>query len=96
MNPAAFSLPQAFTFGNAPNLIDDVRNPSFRVENFSAIKKTTIHQRLNLEYRVDLQNAFNRSLFGNINTNVASPGFGRATGTMIQPRIVQMALRLAF
>ena len=96
LNPAAFSLPQAFTFGNAPNLSDDVRNPSFRVENFSVIKKTTIHQRLNLEYRVDLQNAFNRSLFGNINTNVASPGFGRATGTMIQPRIVQMALRLAF
>lgn len=37
LNPAAFSLPQAFTFGNALNLIDDVRNPSFRVENFSAI-----------------------------------------------------------
>ena len=40
INPAAFSIAPAFTFGNVPNLLDGVRNPGILVENFSAIKKT--------------------------------------------------------
>lgn len=97
INPAAFSIAPAFTFGNAPNLIDDVRNPGILIENFSAIKRTFIGERLNIEYRVDVQNLLNRNLFGNINTNLSdAAGFGRATGVLIQPRIIQMGLKLAF
>ena len=43
-----------------------------------------------------MQNVFNHNLFGNINTTLGDPGFGHATGTMLQPRIIQMTLRLGF
>ena len=93
---AAFSLAPSHTFGNAANLIDDVRNPSFRTDNFALIKKTSFREGLGLEYRLDMQNVFNHNLFGNINTTLGDPGFGHATGTMLQPRIIQMTLRLGF
>ena len=51
---------------------------------------------LNVEYRLDIWNVLNRNLFGNINTDLSSPNFGRPTGTMLAPRFVQMALRLNF
>lgn len=96
LNPAAFSLAPALTLGNAPALNNDVRNPGIMIENFAAGKQTRLREGLSLNYRVEVQNLFNRDLFGNINTNLSSPGFGRATGVMIQPRFMQMSLKLAF
>ncbi len=96
INPAAYSLAPAYTLGNAANFYGDVRNPSVKNENFSAIKRTPLREGLYLEYRADFQNLFNRTEFGNINANLGDPAFGRATGVMVQPRIIQMGLKLAF
>ena len=51
---------------------------------------------VNVEYRLDAYNLFNRQLFGNITANLSDPNFGRPTGLMIQPRFIQMALKLNF
>ena len=96
ISPGAFAIPAPYTFGNAANFYDDLRNPKFTAENFSLIKRTPVNPMLNLEYRIDMFNAFNRALLGNVNTTLGDPNFGRTTGQMISPRIVQMALRLHF
>ena len=96
IRPGAFAIPAPYTFGNAANFYDDLRNPKFTAENFSLIKRTPVNPMFNLEYRIDMFNAFNRALLGNVNTNLGDANFGRTTGQMISPRIVQMALRLHF
>jgi hypothetical protein len=55
-----------------------------------------VHETVNIEYRIDAYNLFNRQLFGNIDVNLSDPNFGRSTGVMIQPRFLQMALKLNF
>ena len=96
LNPAAYSIPAAFTFGNAANFYSKVRNPAILTENFSVVKRIRVHESVNVEYRLDAYNLFNRQLFGNIGVNLSDPNFGRPTGTMIQPRLLQMALKLNF
>ena len=96
LNRAAYSIPAPFTFGNGANFYDDVRNPGIRSENFSIVKRTPVTESVNVEYRVDMNNVFNRAVFGNINTNLTDPNFGRPTGVMIDPRAIQMALKFNF
>lgn len=96
-NAAAFTLPAANSFGNASVFYNDLRNPPVFVENLGIVKRTAITESINAELRADISNLFNRTLFGNINTNLAQPNdFGRPTGVMSGPRIVQLALRVNF
>jgi hypothetical protein len=74
----------------------DLRNPPFLSENFSAVKRTPIRESINVEYRMEISNVFNRTLFGGINTNLTDTNFGRPGGVMILPRLIQMALKLNF
>ena len=96
LNPAAYSIPASFTFGNAKNFYSNVRNPGIKLENFSIVKRIRVHETVNVEYRMDAYNLFNRQLFGNIDVNLSDPNFGRPTGLLIQPRFIQMALKLNF
>lgn len=96
LNPDAFAVPAPYTLGTAANFYNEVRNPSFFSENLSISKHIPVNEMLNVEYRLDIWNLFNRTLFGNINTDLSSPGFGLATGSMLAPRFIQMGLRLSF
>lgn len=79
INPAAFKLPTAGDFGNAPNLISSLRMPAFLNENFSLSKETKIYGRMNLLFQANFFNALNRVIFssgGNAQTfiiNAAPP-----------------------
>ena len=95
-NRAAYTLPAPFTFGNAANFYDDVRNPPFYSENISIIKRIPFRESVNAELRADMYNLFNRTLFGNINTNLGDPNFGRPTGPQVGARIITMGVRLDF
>lgn len=97
LNSAAFAIPAASTFGNASVYYNGFRNPAFFTENFGLVKRTPITERVNFELRADVQNIFNRTSFGNIATDLSVPAnFGRATGVMQGPRIVQVAGRVNF
>ncbi len=96
LNRAAFSVPGAFQFGSASPYLNDVRNPPVLTESLSLVKRTTIKERANVEFRTDISNLFNRTSFGSINVNLNDPNFGRATAVQQGPRIIQMALRLNF
>ena len=104
-NRAAFSTPGAYQFGNAAPFLTSLRNLPVFSEALSLVKRTTLKERANIEYRADISNLFNRTSFGfqvpSVTTsspslNLSSPNFGRPGGVLQNPRIIQMALRLNF
>ncbi|MEO7145860.1 MAG: TonB-dependent receptor [Bryobacteraceae bacterium] len=96
LNRAAFAVPGPYQFGTASPYLNDVRNPPVLTEALSLVKRTRIKERVNLEYRADVSNLFNRTSFGGINVNLNDANFGRPTAVQQGPRIIQMALRLNF
>jgi hypothetical protein len=96
LNRAAFAVPGAYQFGTASPYQNAVRNPPIFTESLSIVKRMTLKERANLEYRADISNLFNRTVFGGINVNLNDPNFGRPTAVQLSPRIIQMALRLNF
>jgi len=103
INPAAFAVPAAGTFGNAGR--DIGRAPGLWQADLGASKRIALSERYQLQFRVEAFNIFNRAQFGAPNADIsAGPGeFGVitqpvnttpiGTGT---PRQVQLALRLEF
>jgi Carboxypeptidase regulatory-like domain len=100
LNPAAFSLPAAGTFGNLGR--NTFYGPGYAQEDLSLIKNTVIHERYILQFRAEVFNfvnhpnfdlpqaTYNTSTFGQtLNT------FGRTLGGGVS-RQIQLALKLNF
>jgi len=63
----------------------------------AAIKNTPIQEKQNLQFRAEFFNLFNHPQFGNPAVEVSSPGtFGQITTTVVNPRIVQFALKYIY
>ena len=87
----------ATNFGNSGPGI--AFGPSQNNSDFAVIKRTPFHllgESSNIEFRTEFFNAFNHPQFNNPNTNVSNPAFGRITGTSVNPRIMQFALKVNF
>ncbi len=104
-NVAAFSDPNAnvtaasgvpYTFGNKPSYQSNDRNFPYYEEDFGLIKRTPITESVDLQFRAEFFNAFNRVVFGGPNTNPYSSGFGTVGGTNNSPRQGQLTLRIEF
>lgn len=63
LNPAAFERPALGTFGNAPRTLDSVRGPWLRFFDGSVQKSFHVTERVRLQLRADLLNAFNHPNF---------------------------------
>ena len=63
LNIRAFQEPAPFTFGNAPSLLNVRAFPSYN-EDFGIMKRTYIREQMNIEFRFEMFNAFNRHIFG--------------------------------
>ncbi len=50
----------------------------------------------NLELRAEFFNAFNTPQFANPETNVSAANFGVISATSVNPRIVQLAVKVNF
>ncbi len=96
INPAAFAAPVGFHFGNAARSYSDVRAPGFLNESFGLIKRTPLTERVNLTFRAEFFNAFNRTVFGAPVGNVSAGNFGRVNSQANTPRQGQLALRVDF
>lgn len=81
---AAFQLPAAFTFGNAPR--DVLRGPKSVTTDLSLMKNFPIGGGAQFQFRAEIFNAFNTVNYGNPNGVFNSTSFGRisAAGTMRQ------------
>jgi len=95
-NTAAFSQPAAFTFGNAPRYVAEVRTDPTNNVDLSISKTFPIREKLKLQFRAETYNTFNHNQFAAPVTTFASTTFGQITSSRSTPRNVQLALRLSF
>jgi hypothetical protein len=105
-NTACFATPPVIgsdgigtAFGDSGTGI--VRGPAQQNVDFAFIKRTEIgkwpSEATNLEFRVELFNAFNTAQFSNPDNSLSDgPAFGQISTTSVSPRIVQLALKLNF
>jgi hypothetical protein len=104
LNSAAFEAPpvtpdNGYSFlGSAPRLLPTVRGPSHATENFGILKRTSITESTNFEFRADFFNLFNRAGLGDPDTDVTDgPGsFGYVFGPQQGGRVIQFSARFNF
>jgi hypothetical protein len=91
---------RGYTFGNMPLFFSGIRSPGYVNEDFSIIKRTVITEGQTLTFKVDLPNAFNRHVFGQLDGNPFSGTFGNPGGgshsVLNAPRQIQLTLRYEF
>lgn len=108
-SPPVISADGSTGFGDLP--IGPVRGPDQRNFDIAINKRTALtsrSDRLNLDFRAEFFNAFNTSQFsdpspGNLTAGTAvsgifvpNPTFGVITSTSVNPRVIQLALKLNF
>ena len=89
-----FLNPEAGTTGSLA--LASVFGPRYWNFDFSALKRTRLSERTNLEFRAEVFNLFNTVNFDNPVTDINSANFGRITSISGRPRLMQFALRLNF
>jgi hypothetical protein len=100
-NVSCFSLPAAYTFGSEGRTDPTLRGPGIANYDFAVFKRTAVTERINVEFRAEAFNLFNRVQFGFaapalIYTTAANSTFGTSSLQLNSPRLMQMALRLRF
>jgi Carboxypeptidase regulatory-like domain/TonB dependent receptor-like, beta-barrel len=84
-------------FGNsATGLVD---GPGQANLDLAVSKTVTVNwpaEKSSIQFRVEFFNALNHPQFANPDSNFASPTFGVISGTAVNPRVGQLALRFAF
>jgi hypothetical protein len=95
----ATSVPTIGTYGNAPR--NFLQGPGLAETDLSVVKKLLFTERINLQFRAELFNLFNRTNFNNPNpvvftsaTSRPSPTAGVITSTSTSSRQVQFGLKL--
>lgn len=100
LNAAAFATPGQFELGNAAQYYGDMRNPPLMQENVSIMKRLRFplwgDRAVDLVYRADAFNVFNRTNFGGIVGTIGNANFGRPTGPQTGARLITMGIRLDF
>jgi hypothetical protein len=97
-NPTAFSLPAFGTFGNVQR--DSLVGPDLRDVDVSLFKTTSVTERINVQFRVEAFNVFNRANFGlpapaAFSGTSISSGAGLITSAATS-RQIQFGLKLNF
>lgn len=100
LNPAAFSLPAAGTFGNLGR--NTFYGPGYAQEDLSLIKNTILHERYLVQFRAEIFNFVNHpnfdlpsAVYGTSTFGQTLNTFGRTLGGGVS-RQIQLALKLKF
>ena len=80
MNPAAFAIPAAYTFGNLGR--NTLIGPGFFQMDFGGYKNFRLTERIGMQFRAEIFNITNRVNFGNPNSDLNSSSFGQISGTV--------------
>jgi hypothetical protein len=93
-NVTNFTIAQAFTFGATGRTLPDVRQPGKRTFNLSLFKSFPIKERLRATFRAEAFNIFNTTQFGYANAQIGNTQVGTISSTSVDPRQIQLALKL--
>jgi hypothetical protein len=102
INPAAFSLVTGSGYGNSPRNV--ARGPGLWQADFGTAKRIPLSERLQMQFRSEFFNIFNRAQYGLPLADISTPNtFGEITSVVNvgpvgtgTPRQMQFALRLDF
>ncbi|MDT7808913.1 MAG: hypothetical protein QOJ70_2726 [Acidobacteriota bacterium] len=93
-NPAAFSTPAAFTFGNVGR--NTVYGPGMQTLDVAMHREFAVTEKMHFQVRAELFNALNHTNLGTPNRFVNTPQFGTITEAATPGREVQLGARLSF
>ena len=93
-NLAAFALAPAGTLGTAGR--NSIIGPGIESWDFSMHKDFNIREDQRIEFRWEAFNAANHPVWGTPNTNAINSGFGTISGTRLNMRQMQLALKYVF
>lgn len=93
-NPAAFSTPAAFTFGNVGR--NTVYGPGMKTLDVALHREFALTEKLRFQIRGELFNALNHTNLGTPNRFVNTPQFGTITEAATPGREVQLGARISF
>jgi hypothetical protein len=92
---SAFAITPAFTFGNSPRVFTNLRADGEKNFDLSLFKNNSFKEgKINVQFRVEMFNAFNRVRFATPNTQIDSGNFGVVGSQGNGPRQIQFALKL--
>jgi hypothetical protein len=87
----------AFAARRIPFFWGNLRVPAINNWDMAFIKNTTVYkERVKLQFRFEMINAFNRVWFGGLNTGVTSATYTQLTSQANQPRNIQLGMKLSF
>jgi len=92
INPAAFSQPAAFTFGDSPRLLSNLRAPKYFMWDMGIHKWWELGEARRLQFRFEMFNALNHPNFFEPDTNLGDGNFGTITSAY-PARSVQFGLK---
>jgi len=97
-NTSIFSEPANFQLGNAPRVLPNVRTPEYVDADMSLFKNNYlgVHERYNLQLRVEAFNALNHPVFNGPDTSPADANFGVITSQSNSGRQLQLAAKFIF
>lgn len=98
VNTAVFADPVSidrYQRGNTSYRLSQLRGPWELSDDLSLQKSFYPTESVRIQFRTEFLNTFNRTLWGNIEMNAASPLFGQVTGASdwYAPRKIQFGLR---
>lgn len=93
-NPAAFSTPAAFTFGNVGR--NTVYGPGMQTLDVALHREFALTEKVRFQVRGELFNALNHTNLGTPNRFVNTPQFGTITEAATPGREVQLGARISF
>jgi Carboxypeptidase regulatory-like domain len=95
-NTSCFADAPAYGFGNEARVDPTLRQQGVVNFDFAVFKKTSITERLNVEFRTEFFNLLNHPQFGPPNGTFGSGNFGVVTNTVNLPRLIQFGLKFNF
>ena len=95
-NKAAFSVPAALTFGNAPRALTGIRGFHYYNEDLQLFKDTYFGETRYVRFEVQAGNVFNRVDFCSPDTTITDASFGVTSTQCNIPRRMQFGLEIFF
>jgi hypothetical protein len=95
INQAAFTAAPAYTFGNAPRTLDDLRTPGQKNVDLSVQKAQRVAGKT-ISVRADILNLFDNPLFTTLQSQLGTPTFGQLTAVGGYARSVQFQVRVGW